>query len=180
MGRLRYISAIPVLSVALVAWEVASRHLSTGLRRASLVLTILLACSVFTLIRTGGITGSVEPDLHWRWTPTPEDRLLAQADEDVAALAPAPAVQTPRKIPPPAIDEPAAAPPSPLEAETPGAGPAPVEVNRDAEWPGFRGPNRDDVIRGVKIETDWAKSPPVEIWRRPIGPGWSSFAVRGD
>jgi len=36
------------------------------------------------------------------------------------------------------------------------------------------------VIRGVQIVTDWSQSPPVQTWRRPIGPGWSSFAARGD
>jgi len=36
------------------------------------------------------------------------------------------------------------------------------------------------VIRNVRIDPDWSASPPAELWRRPVGPGWSSFSVRGD
>jgi len=110
-----------------------------------MVATILLACGVWMLVRTGGVTGDFQPDLAWRWEKNPEERLLAQSD-----------------------DEPMALPSAPGAVET-GAG-----------WPSFRGPDRDGIIRGVRIETDWSASPPVELWRRPIGPGWSSFAVRGN
>lgn len=49
-----------------------------------------------------------------------------------------------------------------------------------AEWPGFRGPERNSVIGGLQIGTNWSEHPPVKIWRRPVGPGCSSFAIRGD
>ncbi|MEK6325675.1 MAG: PQQ-binding-like beta-propeller repeat protein [Acidobacteriota bacterium] len=182
MGMMMFIFAIPVLSLALVSWAVATRRLSSGPRRASMVAAILLACGVFTLLRTGVTSGDGVSDLHWRWTPTPEERLLAQAGDEPAALPSAPAAaEAPKKpLPAPAGAEPLAPTPAPTDAKTPENPPVPAAAETRSIWPGFRGPQRDGIIRGVRIDTDWSKSPPVELWRRKIGPGWSSFAVRGD
>src|SRR5262245_45447636 len=91
MGMMLPIFSLPALSLALVVGAAAGRRLSSGPRRASMVAAILLACAVFTLIRTSGISGEGFSDLHWRWTPTPEQRLLAQAANEPAPppLAPA-------------------------------------------------------------------------------------------
>ena len=148
MGMLFPVLAIPVLSLAFVVGVVASRRLSDGPRRAAMVATILLACGAWALVRTGGLSANFDNDLAWRWSKTPEERLLARAGDEPTALA------------------------SVLGA--------PAAAKTGADWPGFRGPDRDGVVRGVRIATDWSASPPVELWRRPIGPGWSSFAVRGE
>ena len=47
------------------------------------------------------------------------------------------------------------------------------------DWPQFLGPERDNRLRGVHLERDWAKHPPREIWRRSVGAAWSSFAIVG-
>jgi outer membrane protein assembly factor BamB len=182
-GMMIYFLPTPYLALALVAWAVATRHLTDGVRRAWLVAAILLACAPFDLIRTAGIRGGAGGEFHWRWTPTPEQLLLAKGGDEPKPLAP---LTTPAETPaaaPPVIPSvtptPAAVPAAPPVAATIAAA-APAATDTPAEWPGFRGPGRDSIIRGVRIETDWTKSPPVVIWRRPIGPGWSSFAVHGD
>src|SRR5439155_24813244 len=144
------------------------------------------ACAPFALIRTAGIRGGAGSEFHWRWTPTPEQLLLARGGDEPKPLPPSTAPLSPAapaEIPKEARTDKAsvtlaAAPAPPVAGKIEAA--APATMDTPAEWPGFRGPGRDGVVRGVRIETDWTKAPPVAIWRRPIGPGWSSFAVRGD
>jgi outer membrane protein assembly factor BamB len=180
MGRLMFIFAFPLLSLALVAAVAASRRHSRGARRAAIAAAILLACGVMTLVRTGGVSGDAVSDFHWRWTPTPEDRLLAL---ETPAPSRQPPVEPTAKAPaPPAAPATDPRVPAPVPAGDPATS-RPADPGRepgDARWPGFRGPARDGVVRGVRIETDWSQKPPVALWRRPIGPGWSSFAVDGN
>ena len=177
--------AAPVLCLAFVAWAVASRRLTEGLRRATMVATILLACGAWTLFRTEGINGDHVATFGWRWAASPEERLLAQAGDTPSLPSPpaAPVVSEERPAAPSGA-KPAASPTSSPVAgaskdpATRAAPPATMEMR--AEWPGFRGPRRDGIVRGVRIKTDWSGSPPVQLWRRQVGPGWSSFAVSGD
>ena len=198
MGWMLPIYSLPAVTVALVVAAAVSRRFSAGARRATIAFAILLGFGFFTLLRTGGISGEGLSDLHWRWTPSPEDRLLVQAGQVPAAVeasAP-PAVPASSAVTPPA-DKPTAAtapvltpvvkspdkPESSRAVDVAGASSSPSPPSTAmpaAEWPGFRGGDRDSIVHAPRIATDWSASPPVEIWRRPIGPGWSSFAVRGD
>jgi outer membrane protein assembly factor BamB len=192
MGFMFPIYAVPVLlGPAFVASVIATRRSSSRVRLVSMIAAIFFGCGLWTLIRTDGLN-STGAQLAWRWTKTAEERLLAQGSDEPkeapsvvappVASTPAPAVAAPaEKIPAaPAVATEKAEKPATAATPRTVTDPDPETAVVRPHWPGFRGPNRDGVIHGVQIKTDWSSSPPVEMWRRPIGPGWSSFAVQGD
>jgi outer membrane protein assembly factor BamB len=114
-------------------------------KRLVTVVAVLVASLGWTLVRTEGVTGTMDTDFAWRWSATTEERFLAS---EASALPDAPV--------------------------------APEVAVETAAWSGFRGAGRDAVVAGVTIDPDWSRNPPQEIWRRPVGPGWSSFALVGN
>ena len=59
-------------------------------------------------------------------------------------------------------------PPPAAAATIPGAG---------GSFPQFLGPDRSGVLHGIALVRDWAASPPRQLWRHPVGVGWSAFVV---
>lgn len=108
-----------------------------------------LGAGFSTLLKNDGMWGDFAFGLDWRWTPTPEEQFLSNQSKSSPAQA---NDQVAEQI---------------------------VQAVQNAEWPGFRGPNRDGVQNGVVFSADWQNNPPKELWRIKVGPAWSSFAVAG-
>lgn len=179
-GYLSYILGTVCFAWAIGVWALVSSGKSERIRRLALIPSFLLVgLAPMLAIRTEGVMGGGFL-LQWRWTPTAEERLLASGEE---ALKPLPAAPVVEAAPVTVAETPAmaaAVASNTTPAIAPPDAPKTEAVMAEAEWPGFRGPNRDGVIRHVQIKTDWNQSPPSQMWRRPVGPGWSSFSVRGD
>ena len=51
------------------------------------------------------------------------------------------------------------------------------ETNSD--WFQWRGPNRDGVAPAAHIATTWTEAGPRQVWRKPLGEGFSGISVSG-
>ena len=48
-----------------------------------------------------------------------------------------------------------------------------------ADWPHWRGPNRDGVAPGIKLLEKWPAEAPKELWKAKVGLGYSGPAIVG-
>jgi outer membrane protein assembly factor BamB len=142
--------ALPAVTTIWVGYLLFTYYLPWPGRRAGLLAVMLLTWGYFMLLRLDGIDGDMAATMQWRWTPTAEEKFLAQSRQASAKTSTVPAESAAKE----------------LKLE-PG------------DWPEFRGPARDGQRSNLEIATDWNDHPPRELWRHRVGPGWSSFAVVG-
>src|SRR5579884_2491655 len=70
--------AVPVLATGWVLWLLVTPMLNWPVRRAGLLVVVLLAWGYFTLVRFEGADGTFGTTFQYRWTPTAEEKLLAE------------------------------------------------------------------------------------------------------
>ncbi|MCA9242063.1 MAG: PQQ-binding-like beta-propeller repeat protein [Planctomycetales bacterium] len=124
-----------------------SKRLPWRVARWVTVCFLLLGIGVWGSIRIEGCDGELHNQFAWRWTPTEEQKFLANLAGGAAENA------------------------AEVDAHE-------VQI-QSGDWPNFRGPDQDSRVPGVAFSTNWDQQPPRELWRRLVGPAWSSFAVVG-
>jgi outer membrane protein assembly factor BamB len=72
--------------------------------------------------------------------------------------------------------KPALATPLP-QAESAPSITADPRLTQAADVPQFFGPNRDGTVPDIGLAKDWKTAAPKQLWRQPIGAGWSAYAV---
>jgi len=160
------VSSFALTAILLTWWGRRAPNLDSSLRSGTAIpawsaVTIgSLGFLAWAAVRSDGIDGSFKTELRWRWTPTAEARYL-----ELLKTRPAAAKAS-----------------SPADGDATGEtiGDTATDALGEILWPRFRGPNGDSVIRDVVLDSAWKETPPRELWRIPIGPGWSSFVVAGN
>jgi outer membrane protein assembly factor BamB len=55
-----------------------------------------------------------------------------------------------------------------------------LTVDPADSFPRYRGGAGDGSVRDLKLASDWAASPPKQLWLQPVGGGFAGFAVAGN
>jgi outer membrane protein assembly factor BamB len=150
----------------LLLWLLFLSRLRWRARLAGLAVVVIAGGLAAGSMRVRGVTGDIVPILEWRWTRHAV-RATAQSRPPAPPEVPSEA----------AVERPAARLDRVASVTAATTTAAPLAAGRD--YPQFLGPDRDGVVRGVRLDPDWSARPPRKLWRQAIGAGWSGFAVSG-
>ena len=110
-----------------------------------------LGAGYSALIKTDGVWGDFSFGFNWRWNQSAEQKALSEIRQAEKRTSS-----------------------QPIDSQ------GVLGALKLAAWPGFRGPQGDSAQRGLRFSDDWTAHPPQEIWRRRLGPAWSSFSIGAD
>lgn len=149
---------------ALLVWWVFFSRLSVRARLMGVTAAGFAVGVFFLIFRIDGVDGVMVPQFSLRFQKSSEERAREFREQAGEKASGSGSSSTERSGA--AADE--------------GRGPESewVEISEN-DWPQFRGPRWDSVATDTVVRTNWDASPPKEVWRRPCGLGWSSFAVVG-
>ncbi len=155
------------LSVFLILlwWTFLSRQ--TWEIRGYGLIAVALAVGLFVAaFRFDEFDGAMTPKFSCRWKPTAVSKAEQFFKERGSRVAPANVVVE--------ADPTADAMSKPDDLNS-----ADSLVPTDEDNPQYLGRNRDGVVIGQPLRTDWGVKLPKQLWRHPIGLGWGSFAAIG-
>ncbi len=145
---------IPMGTAAFTAGVLLCRNMLSFQRTVVAVTLAAVGFGASTLLRGEGMWGNAAIGLEWRFRPSAEERLVAEKAVKSAVTTEAGRLT---RFDPAAVDQ----------------------WLTNPEWPAFRGRQRMGNVSGTTFDTNWAVNPPQQLWKVPVGPGWSSFAVAG-
>lgn len=152
LGVLPWILLAILIVLGLLLWLILGTGISGPGRRRLLWAVASAGAAAPLLVRIDGFSGNLTPQLAWRWSPTANQ----QVEQYFAQTSKA-----------------GTAAPDPADAGCSRA------TAGGQDHAGFLGSDRTGVIPGVRLSRAWNLHPPRELWRHPVGWGWSGFAIQG-
>lgn len=144
------VSSLGLIPLLFTIWLLIFAELSRKAVIGIFVGMLVLIGGFICTLRSVEFDGDMLMTLHYRWEPVHDD-VLAAHREKVAS-----------------------------ENVSDESTPALFPVVQPTDAPAYRGADRLGIVTGPPISTDWNANPPKELWRAPIGGGYSAFAVVGN
>ena len=161
----------PLSAFLILLWWILWSNLTWEIRGQGLIGLVVAFLTFVAVFRFDEFDGAMTPKFSFRWKPTATSKAEQFFKERGSRATP---------VSKNTVDDSAATETaSDVVVKTDELNEVNSLVPTDEDNPQYLGRNRDGVVVGPPLRTDWDARPPKKLWRHPIGLGWGSFAAIG-